>query len=188
MAESISQDFKSQVEAMNNAGYYATSALSIRLDVTPLVRQIEMYLMGAREVMFDSDGNGTPDTKKLEFGEPLVSAQGRQGIMMFVECVFNSQVVQANFPDTKKMDGYTMYAKFLRRTRRDLACHLTKNAKAYGIKPNQFSGLIQTLMRFIEAFMTRALYNKERESYANTIKSVENLQTQPRRNILGLPF
>ena len=172
----------------NNSGYYAATALQIRLDTSPIVRQIEMYLKGERTVLVDIDGNGTLDTKVVWRGKPLVSEEGLQNVMMFIESVFNTQVVQANFPDTKKMDGYTMYAKYLKRTRMDLSEHLMKNLKAYGIEERNYNGMISTIMRFIEAFMTRALYNKERESYANTIQTRENVQTLPQKSGFKIPF
>jgi hypothetical protein len=174
--------------SQNNAGYYAATALQIRLDTSLIVRQIEMYLKGERTILVDVNGDGTLDTKVIWKGKPLVSDEGLQNLMMFVECIFNPQVVQANFPDSKKMDGYIMYAKYLKRTRMDISEHLMKNLKNYGIDEKNYNGVISTLMRFIEAFMTRALYNKERESYANTIQTRENVNTVPQRGGFKFPF
>lgn len=189
MADQPTQsDYKAHLEAMNNAGYQATSALQIRLDMTPFIDHIEKYLSGRYEVLFDSDGNGTPDLRKIETGEPLVNPLGKQMIMMWVRSIFNTALAQGNFPDTKKKDGYTMYCEYLSRARWDLSSDLMKNSKRFALAEDNYDILIDTLMRFVEVFMTRPLYNKERESYANTIKSVENLQTQPRRNFMGLPF
>ena len=168
-------DYTSNSFSTNNAGYYAATALQIRLDTSLVVRQIEMYLKGERTVLVDIDGNGTPDSRTIWKGKPLVSDEGLQGIMQFIEIIFNPQVVQGNFQD------YDQYANYLIRTRMDLADHLMKNLKNYGIGEKNFNGMISTIMRFIEAFMTRLINNEERKSYANTIKSVENLQTNPKR-------
>ena len=171
-----------------NAGYYAASALQIRLDTSQVVRQVEMYLRGERSILTE-DVNGMLVKHEIWKGKPLVSDEGLQGIMQFIEIVFNPQVVQGNFSDVSStVKGYDLYAEYLCRTRKDLAEHLMKNINNYGIDEKNFNGIISTIMRFVEAFMTRLLYNKERDSYANTIKTLESTQTSPQRSGLKIPF
>lgn len=162
--------------ASNNAGYYAGSALQMRLDVKEILQQAEMYLKGERFIWVDSDGNGTLDKREVWKGTQLVSQEGLQNIMNFLNMIINNATVQGNFSDTKGKTGYLQYAEFLCRTRKDLADHLMRNLKAYGIEERNYNGLISTIMRFIETFTTRLLYNEERKSYANTMKTVETSQ------------
>lgn len=182
-----SPDYNSNSYYSNNVGFQNATALQIRLDTTQVVRQIEMYLKGERNILTQAE-DGSFRNETVWKGKPIVSEEGLQGIMQFIETIFNPQVVQANFPDTKKIDGYEQYANFLCRTRMDIADHLMKNLYNYGIDQKNYNGLISTLMRFIEAFMSRALFNKERESYAATIRTNENVQTMPTKKSFGLPF
>lgn len=182
------QNYTTRGSVDNNAGYYAASALHIRLDTSQVVRQIEMYLKGERSILTEDD-NGRLTKKTIWKGTPLVSDEGLQGIMQFVEMVFNPQVVQGNFSDVSNtVKAYDLYANYLCRTRKDLADHLMKNIKNYGIDEKNFNGIVSNIMRFVEPFMTRLINNKERESYANTIKTLESTQTTPAKNRFSIPF
>lgn len=174
-------DFKGAAELSNTSGFQNASALQIRLNTGSVVRQVEMYLRGVRtEIVQDSNGIIVENT--IWKGRPLVSDEGLQGIMNFIEIIFNPQVVQGNFLD------YDMYAEYLERTRKDLASHLMKNFYAYQISEDDYNGIISTIMRFIEAYMSRLIANEERKSYAQTIKSVESMSTQPVKSGFRLPF
>jgi len=168
------------VTASNNSYFQSVSALQIRLDTSSVVRQLEMYLKGSREEVY-SDNEGNIKTRMLKVGNPLVNNRGLQAIMKVIETVFNAQVVQGNFNE----DQYNL---FLFRTRRDLAVDLMLNLNEYGIKEENYNGIITTIMRFVEPFMSRLVNNKERESYANTIKSVESNTTRPLKQGFSLPF
>lgn len=165
----------------NNLGFQNSTALQIRLDTSLVVRQIETYLRGIKEEIYqDEEGNIKTRTKYM--GKPLVNNQGLQWLMNFIESLFNVQVVQGNFQD------YDQYAYYLERTRKDLAEHLMINLRYYEIKEEHYGGIISTLMRFIEAFMSRLIGNKERESYANTMKMIESNTTRPLKSGFSIPF
>ena len=102
--------------------------------------------------------------------------------MNFVGIIFNPQVVQGNFPIKDDCDAY------LCRCRMDLSDHLMKNFYDYEISENNFGGIVSTLMRFIEAFMSRLIGNKERDSYSNTIRTSENNTITPQKQGFKLPF
>jgi hypothetical protein len=176
------QEFRGTAELSNSSGFQNSTSLQLRLDTTPVVRQIETYLRGVRTIVVQDQSSGLIREDVVWKGKPLVSDEGLQGIMNFVEIIFNPSVVQGNFLD------YDMYADYLERTRKDLADHLMKNFYAYNISEDNFNGIISTLMRFIEAYMSRLLFNKERDSYAQTIKSVESTQSQASRTGFKFPW
>ena len=173
--------YDSSISMAQNAMYQSASALQIRLNTDPVVRQIESYLRGRMEQVVQDD-KGVISTKTTYLGKPLVSNEGLQWLMSFVETLFNVQVVQGNFED------YDQYARFLERTRKDLAEHLMINLFSYEISEEKYGGIISNLMRFIEAFMSRLISNKERDSYANTIRSIESSSLKPMKSGFSLPF
>jgi len=178
-----SQNYNEQgIGSLNNNAYYQTAtALQIRLDTSPVIEQIEMYLKGAREELREND-KGEQYKTLVAVGKPLLSDEGIQWIMNFVGTIFNPQVVQGNF------QNYDQYAEYIYRCRMDLADHLMKNFYDYDIRENNYNGIISTLMRFIEAFMSRLIGNKERDSYSNTIRTSENNTITPQKQGFKLPF
>jgi hypothetical protein len=174
-------EFKGTAELNNNSGFQGASALQIRLNTGSVVRQVEMYLRGVRTEIVQNE-QGIIVENVVWKGKPLVSDEGLQGIMNFIEIVFNPQVVQGNFLD------YDMYADYLERTRKDFASHLMKNFYAYQISEDDYNGIVSTIMRFIEAYMSRLINNEERKSYAQTIKSVESMNTGQQKSGFRLPF
>jgi hypothetical protein len=182
------QDYSMQGNYATNQGYAAATSLQIRLDTSKILSQVEAYLKGERTVLVDVDGNGSIDSRSVWKGKRKVNDEGLQSIMMFLEMVLNPSVVQGNFSDTKGKSGYMQYAEYLCRTRMDFADYLMKNMQQFDIKDEDYNGIISTIMRTIEPFMTRLLYNEERKNYANTIRSIENLQTGGKNKGFHIPF
>jgi hypothetical protein len=178
-----------QGSSFNNQGFQQASALQIRLDTSSILVQIESYLKGERSILIDTDGNGTLDTQTVWKGEALMNSKGIQSTMMYLQLIFNPQVVAGNFSDTKGKTGYMQYAEYLCRARMDLADYLMKNMKSFDIKDENYAGIISSIMRTLEAFMTRLLYNEERKSYAATMRTVENYQSNPKnKGGLNIPW
>lgn len=166
----------------NTSGYNDFNSLQIRLNTEPIQRQIEMFLRGKTERIMRDKDTGEEYLQEVSIGEPLANEKGVQNIMLFVELVMNTQVVQGNFKDEYE------YEEYLVRTRKDLAKELIVNLNNYEIKRNHYQGIISKLMRFIEVFMTRPKDNKERDSYASTIRSNETLSKETNRPKSWLPF
>lgn len=184
----MQQDYSLNANYANNQGYQNATALQIRLDTSKILQQVEAYLKGERTVLVDINNDGNIDSKSIWKGKRKVNDEGLQSIMMFLEMILNPSVVQGNFSDTKGKTGYMQYAEYLCRTRMDIADYLMKNMRQFAIKDEDYNGIISTIMRTIEPFMTRLLYNEERKNYANTIRSIENLQTGGKNRGIHIPF
>lgn len=76
--QTFPDNYNTKGSVENNAGYYAATALQIRLDTSLVVRQIEMYLKGERSILTEDD-NGKLTKKMIWKGVPLVSEEGLQG-------------------------------------------------------------------------------------------------------------
>ena len=167
------RDYNSKGDFSDNRGYMGATALQIRLDSTPVIREIEQYLKGYREEQYQ-DENGNFKSRLAWKGQPMLNDEGVQGVMATIIAIFNNQVVQGNWLD------YDMYAEFLCRTRKELSFNLMANMYKYELDLKRFQSIMSTIMRYIEAYMTRPINNKERESYSQTMRSSEIMQVQNR--------
>lgn len=163
------QDYSSYGNGSNNYGYNNAGALQIRLDTKPIIDKIRVYLLGREDITVQND-NGKLVTKAVYKGKAMVNEMGFQSIMNYIEIIFNAQVVQGNFDDD-------MFYDYLRRARMDLADHLMVNRKRFDIKMEDYNGIISTLFHYIYPFISRLRDDKERLSYAQTVRTSEILNT-----------
>lgn len=154
-------------EMSNNQMYTSATALHIRLDVAPLLSQLEMDIRGIQE-------RWNEETQKVELiqtGRALFNSEfGIQSFMSYIRGVINTQVVQGNLDEDS-------YADYMTAVHEGLASDLIINRKRYGLDTCHYSGVIRLAMNTVRGFLTRSLGNKERESYAHTMKHVEQNQT-----------
>lgn len=163
----------------DNTGFNNATALQIRLNTDPILLKFEQFLRGSIEVVYQ-DGDRIK-TKRITQGEPLMNEVGIQGVLSQASMLANPQVVQGNF--TK--DDYIDY---LMRTRKDIAIYLMINWYVFDLTTEKYGGVISAYMRFVEAFASRLIDNLERESYAQTIRSSENVNTREKSAGFKFPF
>lgn len=156
---------ESQVTGMNNEGFANASSLQIRLDTDPMLNRIDFMLRGYREKLEIKDGN--PVMTFVNDGEALANDIGTQYILGWLRMVVNPQVVQGNFDDER-------YTDFLCRHRKAIATNIMLNINRFSIKEENYGSIIDMIMSNLEAFMSRLIDNKERDSYSSTIRSVES--------------
>jgi hypothetical protein len=161
------ENAKNQAESSNNQMYTTATALHIRLDVSPLLNQLEMDIRGLKETWNE-------ETQRLELvriSEPLFSREvGIQSFMSYIRGVINTQVVQGNLDEDS-------YSDYMASVHEGLATDLMINRKKYGLEIYHYQGVIRLAMNTVRGFLTRSLGNKERESYAHTMKHVEQSST-----------
>lgn len=154
-------------EASNNAFYTSATALQIRLNVEPLIAQLEMDIRGLRETWDEA----TEQMKIILVSEPLFKKEiGIQNYLSYVRTVINTQVVQGNLDEDS-------YADFMSSFHEGLASDLMINLHKYGLSTSHYNKVIRMATNLARGFLTRSLNNKERESYANTFKTVESSNT-----------
>jgi hypothetical protein len=156
-----------QAEMSNNQMYTTATALHIRLDVEPLLRQLEMDIRGIRETWNEEEQK----MELIRVSEPLFNREvGIQSFMIYIRGVINTQVVQGNLDE----DSYSDYMTAIHE---GLATDLIINRHKYGLEIYHYQGVIRLAMNTVRGFLTRSLGNKERESYSHTMKHVEQSQT-----------
>lgn len=158
--------------------YFQTeSIIQMRLDTTRLLGEMEAFLRGTRVVGYQ-EVNGVMQPVFHEIGRPLMNEVGIQWLMGWLTMQFNPQTVQGN----KKSEEFE---EFMVDLHENLACNLMNNLYEYGIVDNDYDAIIDGIMSAADMFFSRTIDNKERESYAETIKSVERVG-QERSGFAGL--
>lgn len=172
--DNIGQQFYGSMQGIDtissNQGY--NSALQLRLDCNQILSDINDFLNGTSTYQDYDEEKKINTTKQIQIGEPIANKKGIQAIMLRCRSIFNPQSVQGNFDDAR----YNLYIKFLRQ---ELALEIVGNRYKWDIKSERVNDVVDKVMNFAKPFMSRTLYNKERESYAQTVQSKETHQIIP---------
>lgn len=154
-------------EVVSNQYYTSANALQIRLNVEPLLAQLEMDIRGLKETWNEEKQS----VMLTRVSEPLFKQEiGIQTYMSHVRSVVNSQVVQGNLDE----DTYADYMEYIHSK---LAQDLMINRYKYGLEKYHYHTVISLAMNTVRGFLTRTIGDKERQSYSHTMKHVENSQT-----------
>lgn len=157
----------------SNQGY--NSALQLRLDCDKILSDIFDFLAGTNTYQDFDEAKQCMVSKCQVVGEALANRKGIQSIMLRCRGIFNPQTVQGNFSDER----YNQYIKFLRQ---DIAMELVQSRYKWEIQPYNVNTITNKIMEFAKPFMSRTLYNKERESYTQTVQSKETHNIVPQEN------
>jgi hypothetical protein len=171
------QTEKEQIEGVSsyNGDYSNSSALQIRLETQRIIDQIEFFLRGLEPNVFFDDKTQSWQTKLKEAGMPKANKQGIQALLNFCRAIINPQTVQGNYTDERYID-------FIIEKRIDLARACFVNFYEWELlADDNIEEITNFIMSIIEPFMSRTIDNKERESYAATIRTSET-NTIPKQN------
>jgi len=157
----------------SNKYYQSATALQIRLETSQMIENIEMFLRGAIIVVEQDEKTGKIKTRRVNRGQAKANDLGIQSILNWIQLILNPQVVQGNFPVDSPSHS-TMYEEYIYNVRVDLTSMIVINCYNWKIIDEDIEMIIDSIMNAIEPFMTRLIDNKERESYVDTIKHVEN--------------
>jgi len=150
----------------NNQYYTSATALQIRLNVEPLLVKLELDLRGLEESYDEESGK----IVLIQTGEKLMNELGIKNFLSFVRSVINVQVVQGNLSEDS-------YANYLYKIHVSIAKNLIINRHRYDLSLDNYNGLVDRAMLTVIGFLTRPIGDKERNSYANTLKHIESSQT-----------
>jgi hypothetical protein len=138
------------------------NSIEIRLNTDPVKAKIQIYLQGLTERL-EKNEKGVYVTRIVQVGKPKVNDEGLQTVMMFVENIFNTPVVQGNF----QQDRFDFQMVQLRIS---LADALWVNMHKYGIDENEYNGIVSFLFMQMKIFLTRTINNGERNSYGQSLQ------------------
>jgi len=143
------------------------TALKIRLDTEPLLDKIELFLRGSKVVIQQNEKTGKIEPVKIPLGKKKANELGVQGILNFVSSIINAQAVQGNFK-------FETYENFIEELQIELTVLLVNNCYNWDIDDDDIDLVINFIMYLSIPFMSRTVDNKERESYGETIKTIES--------------
>ena len=160
------QDYK-QLSG-NNQQYLAdTSFMRLRIDSEPILDRIHIFLKGTKKfIVRGKDGQYYEEERRLS--DALANDTGVNQIMNKLHTFINPQTVQGNL-DTNHY--YDLMAEW----RGDIKNDLVMNCGEWGIEDTKLEYICNTIMSIVEAFFTRCINNKERESYKETVVSRETI-------------
>lgn len=151
----------------SNYGYNDVSSLQIRLQTDNQISKIRMFLCGYETITLEDTETGKLIFKQRKTGDRLMNDQGVNHLTNYISSVINPQVVQGNY-------DIDWYREQLFNTHKRLAFMLTVNRPKWEIEPTARYSLIGFLMEFIKPYLSRLIENKERESYSQTLKTMES--------------
>lgn len=151
----------------SNKDYQAASIIGIRLDTRETLNEIEAFLRGKRVINYKQTSEGGFTPIYGEVGRPKMNDEGIQTIMSWLTPLISPHTVQGNFKDD-------LYDNFICEMEIDLRVMLMTNLHYWEIKIEDYNSIADMIMLTSQAFFSRCIDNKERESYANTLRTVES--------------
>lgn len=158
-----SENQQSNYNQSSTQGYDNANVISLRLDTSTVVSQIETFLRAERESIDVKTGTIT----KIRQGLPLANDEGIAGILNSITMIINPQVVQGNFT----IEQYQDYISGLRKS---MARDLFVNRVVWGINEKKYGYIVDNIMNLVKPFMSRLIDNKERDSYSSTMRHQES--------------
>lgn len=166
--EGTRESFIPSIGASNDYGQ--ATAITMRLDTRPLLDDIELWLRGSR-ILVNTDEDNNLKYEKVDFGTPKANDIGVQSILSMVSSVFNSQFVQGNWKEDR-------YEDFIFEFHDSLLWNTWINLYDWGVAEDDYEVVVDHIMHCMIGFASRLIGNKERESYAPTMRSVETMHTK----------
>lgn len=151
---------------VSNVGFNTANIIQVRLDCNPVYEQVERFLYGATPSMV-RDENNKPRRVYLDTGFKKCNDLGIQVILNKITSLLNSQTVQGNLKENR----YELLVSEFRESFMDV---VVMNCYEYEIKDEDLNFLIDYVMDCIEIFLTRTIGDGERNSYTQTLKSIES--------------
>jgi len=167
-----SQQENNNQHLSDNRQFTDGGSIKLRLDTEDLLNRIELYIKGTTAYINPQTG----EYEEVNSGHPKANKHGVQSIMGRLSLLLNPQTVQGNWKDERFIDA-------LYNIRMSLAEDIMVNREDWNISTNDYMGIIDSIMEALEAYLSRLLDNKERESYAHTMRSMESNTLQSKRGL-----
>jgi hypothetical protein len=151
--------------------------IEIRLDTQKLIEKIEIFLRGGKTIyVYDKDEK--LHKEYIESGIKKCNDLGVQTLLNWITGTINAQIVQGNFMLNKKTGESDIYNDYIEEYNKELASQVILNLYDWDMSESDAEGVINFIMLVIIPFMTRLIDNKERESYGQSMRSVESNSVQ----------
>jgi len=162
------QSHQSENYHISNDTFTNQSSLEIRLKTNEYLDDIFNFLT-AQVFTYKQNEDGTMKIvrERIDGVKPKMNTVGVYTMMSRLKLMFNPAVVQGNL--TKQQFETQIFI-----IRTSLAENIMLNLDNWEIQEDDYPEIIDSIMVAIQGFMSRLIDNKERESFINTVKSIEN--------------
>lgn len=148
------------------------NVIRVRLDSSDVIERIETYLRGYKVIQYETE-QGTDGHEILTFSRPKMNGEGIGNMINWISGTINAQVVQGNFYVDKS--GLSQkYEDYVYEYNVNLVTMVVTNCVDWDMDDSDIEPFVDFVMMIIIPFMSRLIGNKERESYYETIRSVES--------------
>jgi len=161
-----------------NEGFNNASVIEYRLRTEPILKNVELFLKGQILVTEElEDGSARLGYKTI--GKRICNDHGVQQIISFIQSFLNPHAIQGNL-------NREMYEDLLYKIHSERAEILVSNYQVWAIAEEDLEAVIDTIMNYAVTILSRPIDNLERESYNNTIRSVESNTLKERSGGLNI--
>lgn len=174
----MGQNFSSSGQQFMNAHFMSESIMRYRLEMQTLLQDIELYL-GGKRVEIETTTDGKTYEKVIQAGTPLMNQRGVYSVISSLRLLLGPHTVQGN-------TDRDQYENLIEEINIYLATDFMINRVKWHVRVEDYPLILDVLVSTILLFISRTIENKERESYANTVRSIENNTVgQQRRGLMG---
>lgn len=167
----VDEQQQSSRSAADTTAYVNASIIKTRLETDTLLSTIKSQLMG-ETVIIEPDPTSPTGYKETisKSKEPLMNETGVLSILSYLRMIINQAGVQGNFSEEQ-------YEQFMYYHRGVLLDTIVSNAPKWGLSSINMRIVYHSICGILEMFVSRLINNKERESYAQTLRSSESVST-----------
>jgi len=141
------------------------SSIKIRLDVSEILQEFEMYLRGLEINYFKEKGKELVEPKLVPMGKPKLNNAGIKALLAKARAIINKSVFQGNLE-------YRQWLDQIKWIRYEIAELLYINFHHWKINlDNDINEITDTFMNTIENVLTRSIDNEERKGFSNIMTS-----------------
>jgi len=162
----------------DNSAYTNPGVLQLRLDTAEIIERVQRFLSGVVLVP-STQADGSTKLVNQKVGQQICNEKGVQHITNMVHSVVNPGVVQGNYNESR----YELHVYQFHTT---LASTLVANYLEWQMQFEDLELVITFVMNMVCPFLSRLLDNKERESYAQSIRTMESSRVDSRNS--WMPF
>jgi hypothetical protein len=130
-----------------------------------------------KEIVKEKNDDGTErEVVKIRYKKntkPKANKQGVEDIISYVEKLVNSHTVQGN------TDSLNEHRDRLRAISNDITMHFMVKRIDWGIDINDIDSISSNAINLLDIFLSRTLFNKEREGYGEGFKETTSREVRP---------
>lgn len=154
-----------QQSMTSNTAFLHPNVLQFRLDTSDLIANLQKFLSG-KILIPQPQPDGSTKIVEQSIGDKICTQKGSQQIVNYVQGIINPSVVQGNYT-------LEQYQNHVNRIHQAISRQLLVNYHDWEMNYEDLEFVNDFIMNLVETFLSRLIDNKERDSYAQSLKVAE---------------